>query len=258
VAATQPFSSDMATRSALVKVFVGSAREDLPYATAFKAIMEEDGGLKATVWKDAFRAGETILAGLDRLLAEYDFGVFLLRNVDLVIQAEKETAPRAPSANVVLEFGMFYARLGRRRVFVACPTDPPNLPSDLGGLIVRTYNPDPANPGDAVRVAAHEARQLALAEREAPREAAAAPRRGLLDGLAPDGWRRAVKEGWLEQVDESMPLEVGDEVIDAVAGWGLVAGIRLGVRGERVAIVALPGDADIEVAVVRLYRPRPT
>ena len=248
----------MAHRSTKVNVFVGSADDDVSDATAFKAVMQQGGGLDAMVWTDAFRAGETILAGLNRILREYDFGVFLLRDVDLVSQAADGTAPRAPSANVLLEFGMFYGRFGADGVFVACPFDAPNLPSDFSGLIVRTYEPHTADPNNAVRLAAQEARQLALTRAKRQLEAATAPSRRLLPEVAPDGWRTAAKEGWLQQIDEGVSPEVGDEVIDRVAGWGLVAGIRVGVRGERLAIVALPGGEEIEIPVTRLFRAQPT
>jgi hypothetical protein len=247
----------MAAPTPKVKVFVGSAYADLSYATAFKSVMQEGGGLSAVVWKDAFRGGETILAGLNRILGEYDFGVFLLRDIDLGDHADDATASVAPSANVVLEFGMFYGRLGADGVFVACPSDAPNLPSDLSGLIVRSYVPNDRNRNDAVREAAQEARQLALTRAARPPQVATAPSPRVLPEEAPDGWRTAAEEGWLEPIGEGVSPQVGDAVIDRLAGWGRVAGVRVGVRGERLAIVALPGGDEIELPATRLFRAKP-
>jgi hypothetical protein len=46
---------------------------------------------------------------------------------------------------------------------------------------------------------------------------------------------------------------VGDEVVDALHGWGLVSELEPGIDGEVVATVSFPGLGEARLRASRLY-----
>ena len=83
-------------------------------------------------WWDSFRAGDTLLANLDRISASVDAAL-------MVVSPESETTIRRktvpiPNLNVLFEFGYFYGHLGGSKVAIIKYGDL-YLPSDLGGYV---------------------------------------------------------------------------------------------------------------------------
>ncbi|MGH2407245.1 MAG: TIR domain-containing protein [Candidatus Limnocylindrales bacterium] len=83
-------------------------------------------------WWDAFTAGDTLLANLDRIRASIDA-------VLMVVSPESESTIRRktvqlPNLNVLFEFGYFYGHFGSSRVAMIRYGEF-YLPSDLGGYV---------------------------------------------------------------------------------------------------------------------------
>jgi hypothetical protein len=78
---------------------------------------------------------------LSEKATDFDFGAVVFSADDLVRLREQEfTAVRD---NVLVEFGLFISRLGRKRVFMLLPDKSPSplhLPTDLAGLAGATYD----------------------------------------------------------------------------------------------------------------------
>jgi Predicted nucleotide-binding protein containing TIR-like domain len=109
----------------------------------------------ATTWKQGpFAPGSITLDALIEKATEYDFGVFVFSADDLVrLRGQDQAATRD---NVVFEFGLFIAKLGRQRVFMLLPTgtdSPLHLPTDLGGLTGVTYDAERAANAQSIEAA---------------------------------------------------------------------------------------------------------
>jgi hypothetical protein len=239
---------------ALPSVFIGSSKEDKEFATSFKDVMEEDGGLEVEVWMDVIDSGETILAGLSRILSRYDFGVFLLSGSDALVKGDG-SSERVPRANVLLEFGMFLGRLGTERTFIASPDAVPDLPSDLGGLKLETFNAGAENPKSAVRSAAEKARRRAMRlgffDGPAKPEPPDAPRT-VSPQSPPDGWIAAAKRDNLTPVKPEA-LQISEQVVDRIHGWGRVAELEPGLGDELVVTVRFATGREAKVRASRLF-----
>jgi hypothetical protein len=232
------------------QIFLGSSGPDLGIAEAFATVLEDDGLVNVVVWNHAFDEGETLLAGLFRILEKYDFGVFLLSATEIT-GGESSGAISGTRANVVLEFGMFAGRHGMKRTFAAVPkTDAAHLPSDLGGLHYAPYEVRDDNLTSGVRNAAVSARQRAVAVGRRPdtrgHDAAHS------GDSEPDAWRIAARKRRLTPADADS-LRLGDEIVDPIHGWGRVAELESGVGGEPMATVMFARSREAKLRVSRLF-----
>lgn len=121
-----------------VRVFIVSSAEALPIVDLLIKQFEHDRFL-AVAWKNGvFRASNYTLDELEAELDDSDFAIAVAHADDVVITRDDEW----PSVrdNVILEFGLFMGRLGRRRAFLMEPRDVDlKLPSDLAGLTTIPY-----------------------------------------------------------------------------------------------------------------------
>lgn len=236
-------------------VFLGCSEADNRIAEAFRKVMKEGSLVSVELWSDAFREGETILAGLLRVLDKFDFGVFLLSGDQLSGKENPSEIQRPLRANVLLEFGMFAGRHGIERTFPAIPEkDAADLPSDLGGLIFGSYDAEDENIVSGVRTAAARARDRAIELGPRPpgsgSQATSIP--DSLVGAAPDAWRIAARKHKLTAASPSS-IGVGDEIVDAAHGWGIVAELEPGAGGVPTATVIFPRGFEAKLRVSRLF-----
>jgi len=235
-------------------VFIGSSTADAKVASEFKRVMETPKTVTVDVWMDVFRTGETILQGLFRVLDDYDFGVFLLSADELLALRDERKRRTPPRANVVLEFGLFAGRHGLERTFAAISEPaPPDLPSDLGGLVYETYEVREDNLTSGIRSAAERAAERAV--QIGPRVEVSQPRPGARTAqvdATPDAWRLLARRRRLDPVDPT-DLRLADEIVDPMHGWGQVVELEPGVDGELIATVAFPRVGEAKLRASRLY-----
>jgi hypothetical protein len=121
------------------RLFIGSSAESLPAA---KRLAEElNPHVEAVVWPTIFRAADFTLEALAREVERANFAVLLFTPSDVtVVRHQKKDAIRD---NVIFEFGLFVAGLGRRAALYVRPQPAKHLriPSDLDGLTGITYDP---------------------------------------------------------------------------------------------------------------------
>src|SRR5687768_12160766 len=102
------------------RVFVGCSSGAPVYRLAQAVQQNLKDEARVILWgQDAIPPGENIIDGLLHNLDVSDFGVFLFTPDDtVVIQGVEQRAIRD---NVLLEFGMFLGRLGKRKSFFIRP-----------------------------------------------------------------------------------------------------------------------------------------
>lgn len=153
-------------------VFIGSATEDLPLADAVFSELERV--TQPTVWdQDVFEPSTFTLETLEGVLRAVDYAVLILGATDE--RTRRGATGWVPRDNVVAEFGLFVGALGRRRVFVLVPEeDPPELPTDMLGLVTLSYRTrSDGNLRASVRTACTVIKSVI--ERDAARSDAAGP-----------------------------------------------------------------------------------
>lgn len=121
-----------------VRVFIMSSVEALPIVDLLIQQFAHDPFL-AVAWKNGvFRASHYTLDELETELDDSDFAIAIAHADDVVITRDDEWPTIRD--NVILEFGLFMGRLGRRRAFLMEPRDVDlKLPSDLAGLTTIPY-----------------------------------------------------------------------------------------------------------------------
>lgn len=121
-----------------VRVFIMSSVEALPIVDLLIQQFAHDPFL-AVAWKNGvFRASHYTLDDLEAKLDDSDFAIAIAHADDVVITRDDEWPTIRD--NVILEFGLFMGRLGRRRAFLMEPRDVDlKLPSDLAGLTTIPY-----------------------------------------------------------------------------------------------------------------------
>ena len=131
-------------------VFIGSSSEGLGLAKAVFAHLSKETNPK--LWThQLFLPGQYPMDVLEQQLKQNDFAILVASPDDQLIKRGVES--RAMRDNLLFEFGLFTGALGRRRAFFLCPDSPTvELPSDLLGMIVATYDETRAN-GKADEVA---------------------------------------------------------------------------------------------------------
>lgn len=121
-----------------IRVFIMSSVEALPIVDLLIKQFAHDPFL-AVAWKNGvFRASHYTLDELEAELDDSDFAIAIAHADDVVITRDDEWPTIRD--NVILEFGLFMGRLGRRRAFLMEPRDVDlKLPSDLAGLTTIPY-----------------------------------------------------------------------------------------------------------------------
>jgi 2-polyprenyl-3-methyl-5-hydroxy-6-metoxy-1,4-benzoquinol methylase len=122
-------------------VFIGSSSEALSIVNRLVGFLGSDFDVHP--WNQSFPPGEYTLTTLLRQVERTDAAIFIFAKDDEVtIRGELGHSARG---NVLLEYGIFVARLGRERVLIL-EEDGVNLPSDVLGMTTVSF---PADAGAA-------------------------------------------------------------------------------------------------------------
>ncbi len=113
------------------RVFIGSSRERLDKAAEIRTSLASVPDLECVFWTSIFDPTNFVLESLEGELAKLS-GAILIATPDDVGEIRNKLVI-TPRENVMLEFGLMSARLGRRNV-VICQYGEAELPSDLKGL----------------------------------------------------------------------------------------------------------------------------
>ena len=119
------------------QTFIGSSSEGIAIANAIMANLADVTDCR--VWTEGvFLPGSTFIETLEKLLGEVDYAVLVATPDDMLIKRDVES--HTMRDNVLLELGLFMARLGRKRTYLVTPRDEPlHIPSDLLGVTTVTY-----------------------------------------------------------------------------------------------------------------------
>jgi hypothetical protein len=126
-----------------IRVFIGSATEDLPIVDVIAESLRNIAKASVTPWtEDKFRKpGRYFLDDLIKATSTFDFAVLIFGPSDETLsRGERQRAPRD---NVVFELGLFMSQIDRDRSFVVAPrTWKTNLKilSDLKGFNLIEYD----------------------------------------------------------------------------------------------------------------------
>ena len=141
----------MTTKHAKPNVFIGSSREAIHYARAVSASLEHS--CQVNPWfAGTFQAGDYTMEALERELDVNDFGVFVFAADDVALIRNKLVF--ITRDNTLFEMGLFWGRLGRKRVYCIIPRQVEergdllqgervsdfHLLSDLAGLTLLHYH----------------------------------------------------------------------------------------------------------------------
>lgn len=115
--------------------FIGSSREAIPLANAVHAQLSYL--TQVTPWyAGTFAANDYTMESLERQLDDNDFGVFIFAPDDVALY--RGSPVFVTRDNTLFEMGLFWGRLGRRRVFALIPADVRSV--TISGTTVEEYH----------------------------------------------------------------------------------------------------------------------
>ncbi|MCA1674655.1 MAG: nucleotide-binding protein, partial [Actinobacteria bacterium] len=122
-------------------MFIGSSSEAVAIVNRLVGLLDADFDVHP--WNQIFSPGEYTLTTLLREVERVDGAIFVFaRDDEVKIRGESGYSARG---NVLLEYGLFVARLGRERVLIL-EEEGVDLPSDVFGITTKTY-PSGVGPG---------------------------------------------------------------------------------------------------------------
>ncbi len=127
------------------------------------------GDVNCRIWaEDLFLPGRTYIETLEKILDEMDYAILVATPDDQLVK--RDVSGLTMRDNVLLELGLFMAKLGRARTYLVSPKDQPVLiPSDLLGIKTFLYR-TPTDPLGWAGALAEPCRLIALAMNEARSE----------------------------------------------------------------------------------------
>jgi hypothetical protein len=214
--------------------FIGSSSEGVAVADAVKANLASY--TDCTVWhEDVFLPGQFYFEALEQALDRMDYAILVATPDDLL--TKRHVANFTMRDNVLLELGLFMAKLGRRRTYLMSPRDRPiHIPSDLLGVETVTYD-FPSDADASTGPAAALVKPCATIEaamRQAEQDLSLAVKRALARDLL----------RWVTKV-QGLVIAMQAESLKLLGGQEEVARIRREMR-ERLAetLAERRGDAD--------------
>lgn len=115
-------------------VFIGSSSEALPIVNRLVGLLGPDFDVHP--WDQVFPPGEYTLTALLQEAERVDTAIFIFAKDDEVkIRGESGYSARG---NVLLEYGIFVARIGRERVLIL-EEEGVDLPSDIFGITTKSF-----------------------------------------------------------------------------------------------------------------------
>jgi hypothetical protein len=117
------------------QIFIASSGKALVLAEQLREQLNVADYCKAKLWADVSKDKEsdTIIEMLEGACKEYDFGVIILSQDDVMVKEKGDTLKARD--NCVFEAGLFMAAIGRKRCFLVNSVKQTDLPSDLAGII---------------------------------------------------------------------------------------------------------------------------
>ncbi|WP_240941042.1 TIR domain-containing protein [Paenibacillus sp. HB172176] len=108
----------MTTKQVKPNVFIGSSREAIHYARAVSACLEHS--CQVNPWfAGTFQANDYTMEALERELEANDFGIFVFAADDVALIRNQLVF--ITRDNTLFELGLFWGRLGRKRVYCIIP-----------------------------------------------------------------------------------------------------------------------------------------
>jgi hypothetical protein len=119
--------------------FIGSSTEGLAVAHAIQANLSNT--TECQVWSEGvFLPGHTYIGALESMLDKVDFAILVATPDDPLTKRDVEGFSMRD--NVLLELGLFMAKLGRTRTYLVVPSAQPlHIPTDLFGVKTVSYPP---------------------------------------------------------------------------------------------------------------------
>jgi len=111
-------------------IFIGSASESKELAATIARALA-DAGFEPLRWWQVFPPGSVTLDRLNQIAEKVDGAVFVFTSVDKTWYREELSS--SPRDNVVLEYGLFVAHLGRERTLLLKDQEA-RLPSDINAI----------------------------------------------------------------------------------------------------------------------------
>ena len=149
------------------QTFIGSSSEGLVVANAIQANLVDE--TECQIWTEGvFLPGRTFIETLESLLDRVDYAILVATPDDTLRKRDVESFSMRD--NVLLELGLFMAKLGRARTYLVSPVDTPiHIPSDLLGLTTVNYT-TPASAEEAVEALRAPCEEIKQAMGEAEKE----------------------------------------------------------------------------------------
>lgn len=162
------------------RTFIGSSSEGLIVANAIQAHLADVTDCQ--VWTEGvFLPGRTFIETLESMLDSVDYAVLVATPDDMLKKRDVESLSMRD--NVLLELGLFMAKLGRTRTYLASPKDTTiHIPSDLLGLTTVSYV-SPSSADEAVACLKEPCERIKLAMTAAEKEMSLSMRRALVKRL---------------------------------------------------------------------------
>lgn len=119
------------------QTFIGSSGEGLVVANAIRANLLDVTDCQ--IWTEGvFLPGRTFIETLEQMLDRVDYAILVATPDDMLKKRDIENFSMRD--NVLLELGLFMAKLGRTRTYLVSPQDTPiHIPSDLLGVTTVSY-----------------------------------------------------------------------------------------------------------------------
>jgi hypothetical protein len=129
------------------QTFIGSSSEGLTVSNAIKANLL--GFTDCHLWTEGvFLPGRTFIETLESMLDRMDYAILVATPDDML--TKRETESFSMRDNVLLELGLFMAKLGRSRTYLFTPRETPlHIPSDLLGVTTVDYSL-PTSPDETI------------------------------------------------------------------------------------------------------------
>lgn len=139
------------------RVFIGSSSEGLDIARAIQSELQYDYSVEVWNQNTVFGLGTATIEALENAVDTYDYGIFVFTPDDKVVLRGQEH--RIPRDNVIFELGLFIGRLTRYCAFAVQPRGVDiQLPTDLKGMTIATYDSQNPNVDAAVGPACRQIR----------------------------------------------------------------------------------------------------
>ncbi|MDQ4032117.1 MAG: nucleotide-binding protein [Actinomycetota bacterium] len=118
-------------------MFIGSSSEAISVVNRLVGLLDSDFDVHP--WNQIFSPGEYTLTTLLQEVEQVDAAIFVFaRDDEVKIRGEPGYSARG---NVLLEYGIFVARLGRERVLIL-EEEGVDLPSDVFGITTKSFPPE--------------------------------------------------------------------------------------------------------------------